>query len=105
MKKPAVIVQIAIGVLLLVKAFLLPIPMPPNISLTQPMLLEFASWTYLDQVHHWQAQAAGFENMKESEDRFGLGAATTRNLRWAWTFLIGSSVLGLALIGNALRSR
>ena len=104
MKKPLSIVQIAIGLILLAKALVLPIPMPPNTSLTRPMLLDFGSWTYLRQVRHWKEQADAFEKLAAGErDRYGLSSATTSNLRWAWTFLIGSSVLGLALIGTGLR--
>jgi hypothetical protein len=107
MKSSASLLQIAAGLALLAKALLLPIPIPPNTSLTRPMAADFTSWTYREQVQHWRGEAAAFEaKYPEGErDRFGLYSATLRNLRWAWVLLIGSSLLGLALIGNAARAR
>lgn len=90
-----------IGSLLLAKALILPIPLPPNTGLMKPW------WdaTWLHQYLHWKDQVAGFEAQPESGrgptwDTFY--SVTVNQLRLARIYLIAGVVVGFALVWKAL---
>lgn len=89
--------MLVLGFILIAKAYLLPISLPPNSTLA-PRVWGFWDKTYIEQVSHWKRQNEAFRARPEESQRTTLQDAAVENLKIAWILLIGSTVLGILLV-------